>query len=106
VPKVEDAAASGAIGSATAPRGSDGTTPMPSPPPAQGQQPSATRAQAQQPPQYAATRHEETAAEFCNRTNSGFFAVNVCKDEKCEEARYRNTGDCPAVLARKRQREH
>ena len=103
VPKAEDAASS-AIGSATAPRANEGTTP--SPPAYQGQQTNPTRAQAQQPPQYAAPRHEETAAEFCSRTNNGFFAVNVCKDEKCEEPRYRNSGDCPAVIARKRQREH
>jgi hypothetical protein len=109
VPKAEDAAASSAIGSATAPRPSEGTTPTP---PANGypqaQQPSTTRPQAQPSPRdsYAAPRHEETAAEVCNRTASGFFAVNVCKDEKCEEPRYRNTGDCPAVIARKRQREH
>jgi len=79
---------------------------MPGYPQGQQQQPNATRQQAQQPPQYAPPRHEETAAEFCGRTNNGFFAINVCKDEKCEEPRYRNTGDCPAVLARKRQREH
>ena len=109
VPKAEDAAASSAIGSATAPRPSEGTTPTP---PANGypqaQQPSTTRPQAQPSPRdsYAAPRHEETAAEVCNRTASGFFALNVCKDEKCEEPRYRNTGDCPAVIARKRQREH
>ena len=71
------------------------------------QQPNSTRSQAQQqPPQYAPPHHEETAAEFCSRTNSNFFAVNVCKDEKCEEARYRSTGDCPAVLARKHRNDH
>ena len=65
------------------------------------------RQQAQPPSsQYTAPRHEETAAEVCNRLGGGFFAVNVSKDEKCEEPRYRNTGDCPTVIARKRQREH
>jgi serine/threonine protein kinase len=109
VPRAEDAAASSAFGSPTTPRPNDGAaspSPMPGYPQGQQQQPNATRQQAQQPPQYAPPRHEETAAEFCGRTNNGFFAINVCKDEKCEEPRYRNTGDCPAVLARKRQREH
>jgi hypothetical protein len=47
-----------------------------------------------------------TATEACAKLGGGFFARNVCVDEKCEEARYRNVGECPKVLARKRQREH
>jgi hypothetical protein len=28
----------------------------------------------------------------------------VCLDERCEEARFRNVGDCPAILQRKQRR--
>jgi hypothetical protein len=109
VPRVEDAAASSAIGSATAPRPNDATTASP-PAPVYPQQPApgdrTTRPQPQPRDSYAAPRHEETAGEVCARQGGGFFSINVCKDEKCEEPRYRNTGDCPTVLARKRQREH
>ena len=45
-----------------------------------------------------------TAREAC-ASKQGFFAFNICLDERCEEARFRNVGDCPAVLARKHQRQ-
>jgi serine/threonine protein kinase len=40
--------------------------------------------------------------EVCGKL--GFFARNVCFDEHCEEARFRNSGVCPEVLARKARR--
>ena len=45
-----------------------------------------------------------TAADVCG--NRGFFARNVCLDERCEEPRFRNLGDCPYILQRKHQRQH
>jgi len=110
VPRPEDGSASSAFGSVPS-RPADSTTspsvpayPQQPPPPSDR----ATRPQTPSTPRdpYAAPRHEETAAEACQRQGGGFFAVNICKDEKCEEPRYRNTGDCPTVLQRKRQREH
>jgi serine/threonine protein kinase len=113
VPRIEDAAASSAVGSATAPRPGEGATPTPPangyPQAQQQQNDRSMRPQAQPSPQrdpYAQPRHEETADEFCRRTNNGFISINVCKDEKCEEPRYRNTGDCQAVIRRKELRQH
>jgi serine/threonine protein kinase len=107
VPRAEDGAASSAFGSTIPPRPYDGSTSTTPGLPYPQQQPNSTRSQAQQQPsQYAPPHHEETAAEFCSRTSSNFIALNVCKDEKCEEARYRSTGDCPAVLARKHKNDH
>ena len=40
----------------------------------------------------------QSAAEVCGKL--GFFARNVCLDERCEEPRFRNIGECPKVLAR------
>ncbi|HEX4234272.1 MAG TPA: protein kinase [Caldimonas sp.] len=88
-----NAASLGAAG-ATQPR-PPGSPPLPRDPHA-----------AQRPPQAATQAEPQTASEACARLGGGFFARNVCLDEKCEEARYRNVGECPAVLARKRQREH
>jgi hypothetical protein len=61
---------------------------------------------AQRPGQATPQAEPQTATEACAALGGGFFARNVCLDEKCEEARFRNVGECPAVLARKRQREH
>jgi hypothetical protein len=44
-----------------------------------------------------------TAREAC--ANRGFFAQAICMDDRCEEARYRNTEECAGILARKRTRE-
>jgi hypothetical protein len=46
-----------------------------------------------------------TAREACAGKRS-FIARAVCIDERCEEPQFRGVGECPAVLARKRQREH
>jgi serine/threonine protein kinase len=45
-----------------------------------------------------------TVREAC--AGRGFIARVVCMDERCEEPQFRAVGECPAILARKRQREH
>jgi hypothetical protein len=107
VPKLDDAV-DGATGSNAARTGdasglgAAGATPRPPGQPAVPRDPHS----AQRPPQPTTQGEPQTAAEACAKLGGGFFARNVCLDEKCEEARYRNLGECPAVLARKRQREH
>ncbi|HEY2188734.1 MAG TPA: protein kinase [Caldimonas sp.] len=100
----------GVAGGSNAARGGDAsalgaagaTQPHPPAQPAVPRDPHA----AQRPGQATPEAEPQTATEACARLGGGFFARNVCLDEKCEEARYRNVGECPAVLARKRQREH
>ena len=46
-----------------------------------------------------------TAREAC-AGKGGFIARAVCIDERCEEPQFRAVGECPAILARKHQREH
>ncbi|HEY2561711.1 MAG TPA: protein kinase [Caldimonas sp.] len=109
VPKLDDAADGVAAGSNAAHAGeasslgSAGAT-QPRPP---GQSTAARDPHAApRPPQSTTQGEPQTASEACARLGGGFFARNVCLDEKCEETRYRNLGECPTVLARKRQREH
>jgi hypothetical protein len=45
-----------------------------------------------------------SAREACGKRV--FIALAVCMDERCEEPRYRNSEDCVAILARKREREN
>lgn len=44
-----------------------------------------------------------TVAEACGRRQ--FIAKYLCEEERCEEARFRNTEACVVILGRKRQRE-
>jgi Protein kinase domain len=44
-----------------------------------------------------------TAREACG--NRGFFAMAVCMDDRCEEARFRNQPECVPILERKHSRE-
>ena len=77
--------------------GSDRSRPLPSPSPSQVRDPYA-------PARSAAPVEAgpQTIEDACGKL--GFFARNVCFDERCEEARFRNTGVCPEVLARKARR--
>jgi serine/threonine protein kinase len=45
-----------------------------------------------------------SAREACGKRV--FIALAICIDERCEEPRFRNTDECVAVLARKREREN
>ena len=54
------------------------------------------------PPVYEA--EPTSAREACGKRV--FIALAVCLDEKCEEARFRNTPECIGILSRKTQREN
>ena len=97
VPKVDDGAA-GTTAGGTSPRAGD--TPAGATMAAGNERPARAR------PTPMVEAEPATATEACAKLGGGFFARNVCLDEKCEEARYRNLGECPKVIARKRQREH
>ena len=45
-----------------------------------------------------------SAREACGRRV--FISLAICMDEKCEEARFRNTPECIGILARKQSREN
>jgi hypothetical protein len=47
--------------------------------------------------------HAKSARESCGKRV--FLALAVCMEERCEDPRWRNGGECPKILERKRQRE-
>jgi len=83
-----------------------GSTPIPAPPTYERPRPTATqpRDPAASARPVPAEGEPQTAAEACR--NLGFFARNVCLDERCEEPRFKNLGDCPLILQRKHQRQN
>ena len=45
----------------------------------------------------------KSARESCGKRV--FIALAICMEERCEDPRWRNGGECPKILERKRQRE-
>ncbi len=104
---LDDPGAGTAPNNGTASRGIDpyGTTTSPaSPTYERPRPPAAAQHDAPAAPHQVPESGPQTAAEACG--NLGFFARNVCLDERCEEPRFKNLGDCPHILQRKHQRQN
>ncbi|HEY3635576.1 MAG TPA: hypothetical protein VGK95_11035, partial [Caldimonas sp.] len=102
---VDDPGATTAPNNGTASRGVDpyGATTTPGSP-TYPRPPAAPQHDAPATPHQVPESGPQTAAEACG--NLGFFARNVCLDERCEEPRFKNLGDCPHILQRKHQRQN
>jgi hypothetical protein len=67
-------------------------------------QPQQQAPQYQQPQQQAAQAQPTSARDACGKRV--FIALALCMEEKCDEARFRGTAECVAILDRKRAREN
>jgi serine/threonine protein kinase len=101
---IDDSTTPAAPNSGTTSRGVDPYGPTTMPPPTYERPRSPATPPPATPRQVPAEGEPPTAAEACR--NLGFFARNVCLDERCEEPRFKNLGDCPLILQRKHQRQN